>query len=295
MSRSPEIPPSAVVLRTYAELRAEVEAFYADYYDELLRHRASWNRQVGRISATHDPRRCCYIEGNTKPLAAYIEAWRERDKLLVFDDAEGLWVNDNGRHLMRQLTQHTTKKYVQWLSTAKDLKRNGVPTSFTTTSKCAFVMNRFIATRSDQFYAAILDRGHVFYFEPSAVERHRYAASWFYDQEIHDFIGANLNMVNTLTERTYNLLAQKKAAGHDWRQYFLDRFCRVSVLQVVQRLENDDSFPTVEQRVREFARLGFGSRRTYFNYRGIVGSRPVADCSREIDRCTRDSPRRLQS
>ena len=166
-----------------------------------------------------------------------------------------------------QLTQHSVHKYVQWLSTVKELERNGVPNHFSTTSKCAFLMNRFVASSSDRFCEAILDRGHVFYFDPPVLERHKYVASWFHDQEIHDYVGANLHMVGNLTARTYNLLEQKKRAGHDWKQYYFDRFCHDSVLLAVQQLENDDSFKSVEERVKEFIRRGVGCRRTYFNFK----------------------------
>ena len=36
MSRSPQIPPDAVILRSYTELEAEADAFFGDHYDELL-------------------------------------------------------------------------------------------------------------------------------------------------------------------------------------------------------------------------------------------------------------------
>ena len=269
MARSPLIPHGAVVLRTYAELEAEADAFFHDFYDELLivgppgiGKSETFKQRIGK-----HPERCHYIEGNTKPLATYMECWRQLHKLLVFDDAEGLWGSDNGKHLLRQLTQHSLSKYIQWLSTVKDLDRNGIPHHFTTTSKCAFLMNRFVASNNDHFYAAILDRGHVFYFDPPPLERHQYVATWFHDQEVHDFVGANLHLVNDLTARTYNLLDQKKRAGHDWRQYFYDRFCHDSVLQVVQQLENDGSYRSVEQKVQEFIRRGLGCRRSYFNYK----------------------------
>src|SRR5207237_1067744 len=37
--------------------------------------------------------------------------------------------------------------------------------------------------------AALEDRGHVFCFEPSPLEVHRRTATWFWDQEIFDFLG----------------------------------------------------------------------------------------------------------
>jgi hypothetical protein len=269
MSGSPQIPPDAVILRSYAELTAEADAFFADYYDELLvvGLPGIGKSEIFKAGMHKHPERSHYLEGNTKPLATYIEAWRHRHKLFILDDAEGLYASENGKHLIRQLTQHSVYKYIQWLSTAKELEQNDVPSHFTTTSKCAFLMNRFLTSSTDRFYDAILDRGHVFYFDPPLLERHRYAASWFHDQEIHDYVGAHLHLVNNLTARTYNLLDQKKRAGHDWHRYFLDRFCHNSVLQVVQQLENDGSYETVEAKANEFVRWGFGCRRTYFNYK----------------------------
>ena len=269
MTRSPQIPRGAVILRTYAELAAEADAFFGDFYDELLiiGEPGIGKSETFRQRIRKNADRCHYIEGNTKPLATYMECWRYLHRLLVFDDAEGLWHSDNGKHLMRQLTQHSFHKYIQWLSTVKELERNGVPNCFTTTSKCAFLMNRFVASSHDHFYDAILDRGHVFYFDPPVLERHNYVATWFYDQEIHDFVGAHLHLVNNLTARTYNLLDQKKRAGHDWRRYFMDRFCHDTVLQAVQELENNESYRSVEDRVRAFAEKGLGCRRTYFNYK----------------------------
>ena len=269
MSRSPLIPPDAVILRSYAELASEADAFFGDHYDELLIVGSSGIGKTEMFKKWYKehPERCQYLEGNTKPLATYMECYRHIHKLLVLDDAEGLWGSDNGKHLMRQLTQHSVHKYIQWLSTVKELERNGVPNRFTTTSKCVFLMNRFVASNSDRFYEAILDRGHVFYFDPPVLERHKYVATWFHDQEIHDYVGANLHMVGNLTARTYNLLEQKKRAGHKWKQYFLERFCHDSVLLAVQQLENDDSYKTVDERVKEFIRRGLGCRRTYFNFK----------------------------
>lgn len=266
--RSPQIPHGAVILRSYAELAAEADAFYGDYYDEVLiiGPPGIGKSETFRQRARKHPERCYYLEGNTKPLATYMECWRHMHKLLVFDDAEGLWASENGRHLMRQLTQHSVSKYVQWLTTAKELERNGVPQHFYTTSKCAFLMNCFVSS-SDHFYDAILDRGHVFYFDPPVLDRHKYVATWFHDQEIHDFVGSHLHLVNDLTARTYNLLDQKKRAKHDWKRYFFNRFCHDSVLLAVQGLENDESYKTTEDKAAEFVRRGLGCRRTYFNYK----------------------------
>ena len=112
MSRSPQIPHGAVILRSYAELAAEADAFFGDYYDEVLviGPPGVGKSETFRQRARKHPERCYYFEGNTKPLATYMECWRHMHKLLTFDDAEGLWASENGRHLMRQLTQRIQRQ-----------------------------------------------------------------------------------------------------------------------------------------------------------------------------------------
>ncbi len=264
--RSPTIPPEAVILRTYDGLEEEGNAFIRDCYDLMLLvgdPGMSKSRVFARLIASH-PETCHLIKGWTKPLAAYMECYWHRHKLLVFDDAEILWSTDGGKILMRGLTEHEDRKRLQWLSTAKELRESDVPTSFYTTSKVAFIMNEFVAGR-DPFFRAIQDRGHMLYFAPPPLECHRYAASWFYDQQIHDFIGQHLHLVNRLSARVYNTVAWQKKAGHDWRQYFLDRYCLDNVLLLVQQLENNPTFPTTNEKVAEFIRLHGGCRKTYFN------------------------------
>jgi hypothetical protein len=166
---------------------------------------------------------------------------------------------------MRALTEHQTEKVVMWLSTSRQL--GNYPTSFKTTSKSAFVMNRFVSSK-DPFYAAILDRGHLLYFDPPPVEIHTYVATWFHDQEVFDFIGSHLHHVVGLTARAYNLTAEKKAAGLDWKAFFISRYCDDSLkLWLVQKLVNDPSFATMEDRIKEFIAQDGGCRRTFFNYR----------------------------
>ncbi len=42
------------------------------------------------------------IKGNSKPLRAYMQSYWHRGKRLIYDDAELLWADANGRQLIRQ-------------------------------------------------------------------------------------------------------------------------------------------------------------------------------------------------
>ena len=267
MSRSPEVPSEALTIRTYAQLDAETAAFFGDYYKLfILIGRPGLGKTESMLKyLALKPGIGHLITGKTTPLGAYKECYDYRHRLLIFNDAEVLWGSDNGKTLMRALTEHQAEKTLQWLSRSKNLDH--YPPSFKTTSKSAFVMNRFVSS-TDPFYAAILDRGHLVYFDPPPAEIHQYCAAWFHDQEVFDFIARHLHRVVGLTARAYNLTAEKKAAGLDWKAFFTTRFCDPgSKLWLVQKLVDDPKYPTVEDKIQEFIAQGGGCKKTYYNYK----------------------------
>jgi len=286
MSRSPEVPSEATVIRTYEELDAEAAAFFSDHYDLMI---LIGRPGLGKTEAMNKylalkPGIGHLITGKTTPLGAYKECYDYRDHLLIFNDAEVLWSSDNGKTLMRALTEQRREKTLQWLSSTKQL--GDYPTSFTTTSRSAFVMNRFVSS-GDPFYAAILDRGHLLYFDPTPLEIHTYVAEWFHDQEVFDFIAQHLHHVIGLSARAYNLTAQKKAAGRDWKRFFKGRYCDdSSKLWLVQKLVNDPKYTTVDDRIQAFIALEGGCKKTYYNYKAELekngqlrlGAVPVIQC-----------------
>jgi hypothetical protein len=286
MSRSPEVPSEATIIRTYTDLDAEVAAFFHEHYELLI---LIGKPGLGKTQAmlkylAETPGIGHLITGKATPLACYKECYDFIHRLLIFNDVEVLWNSDNGKTLMRALTEHQHEKTLQWLSSSKQLDH--YPTSFKTTSRAAFVMNRFVSS-GDPFYAAIMDRGQLLYFDPTPAEIHRYVAEWFHDQEVFDFIAQHLHHVVGLSARAYNLTAQKKAARRDWKRFFKDRYLNTtSKLWLVQKLVNDPKFKTTEDRVNEFIALEGGCKKTYYNYKAELeksgqlrlGPVPVIDC-----------------
>jgi hypothetical protein len=62
-------------------------------------------------------------------------------------------------------------KTLSWHTATPILKRQGVPSRFTTTSRLALVGNDWRTLNAD--VAALEDRGHMLVFEPTALEVHR--------------------------------------------------------------------------------------------------------------------------
>lgn len=269
--RSKTIPSDAEVIHTYDELLAFRDAFFeATMYFLLVigRHglskshmfeercRPYIDRDGNEINVAH------YIKGNITPVEAYRLAYEHRNKLLTFDDAERLWAEANGRFLLRDLTENKPIKTAGWRTDNKSL---GVPKQFDTSSRVCLIMNRFAFGDAHE-YDAIVDRAHMVYFDPTPAEVHRNTAVWFWDQEIHDFIGRHLNLIDRdkLSARTYVKAYERRQKG-DWREFLERRYFSQAAEQWVVALENDPRFPIVAQKVAEFERRTGLCRATYHN------------------------------
>lgn len=261
--RPPKVPSGTEIIRTYAEYGSLVNGFFCGCYHLLF--------VVGRpgLAKSHEFEQRLgqsghLIKGWTAPLQAYIEAYRYRHQPLVFDDAEVLWKRPGGRILIRSLTEHRPKKLVQWKSTAKDLQKANVPQSFYTTSKVAIVANRF-AFGSEEEREAVLDRGHLVLFDPLPLEVHQRVGDWFWSQEIYDYLGERLHMLDNPSARTYLKAWERKEAGGDWKKLISDVLCYNNATLLVQSLESDPKCPAVDDRVCKFIGQTGLSRATYFN------------------------------
>lgn len=278
-------------MRTYAEYGQLVEAFLAGDYQLLfvvgrpgLGKSCEFDQRSGATSHL--------IRGWAAPLQCYIEIYRHRNKRLIFDDAEVLWKRPGGRILLRSLTEHRTRKVVQWTSTTNELIREDVPQRFVTSSKVAIIANQF-AFGGDDEQEAILDRGHLIFFDPTPLEIHRRAADFFWDSEIYNYIGDRLHLLDNISFRCYLKACERKNAGGDWRRLIDGRFCHKANTLVVQSLEVDPQCKTVDDRVRKFIEQTGCCRATYFNLKADLRDndqlRPLEELS-VPHRTLRNSP-----
>jgi hypothetical protein len=262
MAASNRLPAHAVRVTTYAELEQYVRAFAAGHLNLLM---IFGPPGVGKSRCVRQAlgSQVCWISGQATPLGIYLEAYEHRHQLLILDDVDGLCADRSGIRLLKALCQTEPTKTLSWHTATPILKRREVPSRFTTTSRVALIGNDWKTLNAD--VAALEDRGHVLVFEPTALEVHRQAAGWFWDQEIFDCVATHLHLIAPHSLRMYGQAWELKKAGLDWRQAVLSRFLTGPALTVA-RLKADASFASEAARVRAFVQSGAGCRATYYQH-----------------------------
>ena len=224
MSRSCLVPREAITIRPYSAIEKVVERFFTGDDPRALMILGCPGIGKDEICQKYirkhpglavDPP----LSGLSKPLATYKAGFDNLHRLLIFIDGEGLWATDNGKELMRQFTEQKLHKWISWPTTCKQL--DGYPQQYQTTSRVAFILNRWINNPADPFYDKILDQVNLYHFDPTPYGIHAYVADWFWDQEVFDFVAAQLHHTVNLSCRAYNNAAGWKAAGEPWQRYFL--------------------------------------------------------------------------
>jgi hypothetical protein len=262
MSQAPRLPHHLVHLRTYQELQQYAAAFAKGHLNLLLIFGPPGVGKTRALrEALHGP--VCWIGGQVTPLGIYLLAYQHRHQPMVLDDVDGLYADRTGIRLLKSLCQTEKTKTLSWHTETPALQRLGVPQQFRTTSRLALIGNDWRTLNAD--VAALEDRGHVLQFAPTALEVHRQAAQWFWDQEIFDLIGAYLPLLERPSLRSYTHAWELKQAGLDWRQAVLCR-CLSGVALAVAQLRANPAFTSEQERVRVFVESGAGCRATYFNH-----------------------------
>jgi hypothetical protein len=262
MAKSKSLPDHVVTVAAYSELEKYARAFGDGHLNLLILcgDPGLGKSQCLRRALTSA---ACWIDGNASAFGIYRQAHEYRNQPIVLDDVDGLYRDRQGIRLLKTLCQSHSPKNLSWQTAVATRDGQGIPRQFSTTSRVAIIANRWTSLNAD--VAALEDRGHCLQFAPSALEVHRQAAGWFWDQEIFDFVAAHLHLTTYHSLRTYVLASELKAAGLDWVQVVLNRCVSGAALEVA-KLKANASFESEEARVRAFVAAGFGCRASYFTY-----------------------------
>src|SRR3954447_9509596 len=262
-TRRHDRPHKVLHLTTYRLLEEYLRAFAQGHFHMLILVGSGGLAKSRSVRAALDGK-ACWIEGNATPFGMYVKLYRHRDEFVVIDDVDALYADRAGVRLLKCLCQTEEEKTVAWHSDARGLERQGIPKEFMTKSKVVIIANEWRTL--DKNVGALQDRGHVLLFQPSAVEVHKKAGTWFADREIYDWFGANLHRVREPSFRHYVRARELKAAGMDWTEVLAaegeNRRARL-----VAELLSSAAYESTAARVKAFIERGGGCRATFFNHK----------------------------
>ncbi len=263
-----KIPPEALLITTYAEFLAEVEAFDEGERNLVI---VIGPPGTGKSTAARDQvKNAGYIRGGAKPYSLYQQLYEWRNRNVVLDDADGAWKTPAGKYLLKQLFEVTPEKTLQYNSWTPEIRSGELPREFTTTTRAMIVANSWDSNDPD--IRAIEDRGSLYYFAPSNREVHAYAGRFDGDHEIYEVVGEHLHLMDRLSLRVYGELASKKRTGERtgdgglWMRH-LETLLLPQEKRVALTLMRDTSFRSDHERAEEFKKLTTLSERTFYRYR----------------------------
>jgi hypothetical protein len=210
----------------------------------------------------------CYLTGRMTAFALYQKLYENRDRVILLDDIDDLFRDPLAVAILKAACGSQPVRTVQWNSAARQLAGAGVPTEFATRSRFVVIANCWEEVSKN--VEAFNTRGHLIEFRPTALEVHLKAATFLTAeyQDVFDYLADRLHLIETPSFRHYIRARESQKAGNlDWKRELAAHAFLQGPRLVVAELEKDPTFPTVEQKVEEFARRTGLSRATYFNHK----------------------------
>ena len=158
-------PHKVLRLTTYERLDEYLRAFAKGHFHLMILVGAGGLAKSRSVRAVLSDGEACWIEGNATPFGMYAKLYRHRDQFVVIDDVDALYADRSGVRLLKCLCQTEEEKAVAWHSDARSLERQRIPREFTTKSRVVIISNDWQTLNKN--VAALQDRGHVIFFQPS--------------------------------------------------------------------------------------------------------------------------------
>ncbi len=128
----------------------------------------------------------------------------------MIDDANEFLAEKLNQQFVRSLTETDAYKRMEYDSASKTFQAMEIPSHFYTKSPVCIISNWWADT---PLFRALESRAEFFNFAPSCCELHREVGTWFWDQEIYDYVGKNLHKLRSPDARLYVKAANRKEAG----------------------------------------------------------------------------------
>jgi hypothetical protein len=222
------------------------------------------------------------VRGKKSPLDLYIDLYEHRDMLVVIDDVDALLGHKDGQEIIRDVTETVNTKTIRWGTQSPILEEKGIPKRFQTSSRVILLTNEW---RQGGVRDAIASRALAIEFLPTWSELCRYAAKWFDDQVVLDYVNENLPLLEKPDLRILihaRQLRKYGVPGVGWQAAFNECWTVSKKRRAVSELLADESFSSNNQRAAEFVRLGHGDRATFYRHLGRFKGTPKRSVERVV-------------
>ncbi|MEO6808381.1 MAG: hypothetical protein ABI353_04645 [Isosphaeraceae bacterium] len=206
-----------------------------------------------------------WMNNRISPIMMYSNLYDFLDAPFVCDDVDAMLRGNDAKafvSLLKALCDTRPVRKVSWHSQNKELRQNGVPREFSTKSHVCIIANQW--GELDRNLGALEDRAILASFVPARVTIHERAGTWFDDKEIYGYIGTRLDRIAGLSFRLYVKAKELKGAGLDWQKYVDSTVNAEDPKSVVRRIDQDESFRSVAERVAYFREVTGQVRSVYF-------------------------------
>ena len=163
--------------------------------------------------------------GRVTAVQFYVHLHENVGRTIVLDDPPNLARDLNLAGLLRQLCETRPVRTVSWSATNRDLQKNGIPSSFETTSRFIMVANRWMQRHEE--VEALETRCTLVHYDPSVESLHELARSFEgVQEEVYAFVGKAIavGQVHRINLRTYITASQDYRLGIDWRRFLEQEF-----------------------------------------------------------------------
>lgn len=262
--RSNQPPDGAMVVKTYEVLEDLLRAF-AGYSIPLLvvvgRPGLCKSRRVSRAVTDQ---KTVLVKGRKSALDFYTDLYCRKDMPVILDDADDFLADRLCREYVKALTETDKYKRIDYGTKTKILELEGVPKFFWTTSPVCLIANHW--NSHDFILRALESRAEFVYFDPDWAGVYREVGTWFWDQEIYDYVWERLDVLREPDVRLFLKAYNRKKArlsNLDWRKV-IDAHVDDELGLVVRRLLDDQTFSSNAARAVAFTNETGANRATFY-------------------------------
>lgn len=264
MGRRGHIVPEGIAeVRKYDELEALVASFVEGDIPLLVILGTPGLSKSQSLKAGIGDNDCLFIKGRKSPLSFYTDLYVHKDEPVIIDDADDLMSQQLCRSYVKALTETDTHKRLDYDTKTKILDEEGIPRHFYTSSSVCIITNSW---GNDPIYGALASRAELVHFNPDWNEVYRQAATWFWDQEILDYLHARLDVLRQPDLRIVVKAWNRKKSGNkllDWKKV-IDDHCDDAPGLRLRTLLDDPKIKTMAKRQEMWCDETGESRATFY-------------------------------